>query len=81
MATHDVSMVNLMRRRVVELDHGRIVRDQARGVYGYASELSNTTSRGVPAVPVLDEPESDESLEVESVTSRFTAERTRRGDR
>ena len=52
MATHDVSMVNLMRRRVVELDHGRIVRDQARGVYGYASELSNTTSRGVPAVPV-----------------------------
>ncbi len=81
MATHDVSMVNLMRRRVIELDHGRIVRDQARGVYGYASELSNTASRGVPAVPVLDEPESDESFEVESVTSRFRAERTRRGDR
>jgi len=81
MATHDVSMVNLMRRRVIELDHGRIVRDQARGVYGYASELSNTASRGVPAVPVLDEPESDESFEVESGTSRFRAERTRRGDR
>jgi len=23
-----------MRRRVVELDHGSLVRDQARGVYG-----------------------------------------------
>ena len=34
MATHDSNIVNQMRRRVVELDQGRIVRDQARGVYG-----------------------------------------------
>ncbi len=34
MATHDATIVNSMRRRVVELDNGRIVRDQARGVYG-----------------------------------------------
>ncbi len=34
MATHDSNIVNQMRRRVVELDRGRIVRDQARGVYG-----------------------------------------------
>jgi cell division transport system ATP-binding protein len=26
--------VNQMRRRVVEIEGGRIVRDQARGVYG-----------------------------------------------
>ncbi len=34
MATHDATIVNSMRRRVVELDFGRVVRDQARGIYG-----------------------------------------------
>ncbi len=34
MATHDQRIVDAMRRRVLELDHGSIVRDQARGVYG-----------------------------------------------
>ena len=33
MATHDRSIVDTMRRRVIELDRGEIVRDQARGVY------------------------------------------------
>lgn len=33
MATHDRSIVDTMQRRVIELEHGRIVRDQARGVY------------------------------------------------
>ncbi|WP_197320799.1 cell division ATP-binding protein FtsE [Saccharomonospora sp. NB11] len=34
MATHDHSIVDSMRRRVVELDHGQVVRDDRRGVYG-----------------------------------------------
>jgi len=34
MSTHDSSIVDTMRRRVIELDRGVIVRDQARGVYG-----------------------------------------------
>jgi cell division transport system ATP-binding protein len=34
MATHDAGIVDTMRRRVVELDRGSLVRDQARGVYG-----------------------------------------------
>jgi len=34
MATHDDDIVNQMLRRVVEIESGRIVRDQARGVYG-----------------------------------------------
>ncbi len=34
MATHDRSIVNSMRRRVVELEEGSIIRDQQRGVYG-----------------------------------------------
>lgn len=33
MATHDKNVVNSMRRRVVELEEGEIIRDQQRGVY------------------------------------------------
>ena len=34
MATHDQSIVNQLRKRVVELKDGLVVRDEARGVYG-----------------------------------------------
>jgi cell division transport system ATP-binding protein len=37
MATHDAAIVDSMRRRVVELSFGQVVRDQTRGVYGYGS--------------------------------------------
>ncbi len=37
MATHDQQIVDSMRRRVVELEDGRVVRDQVRGVYGYGA--------------------------------------------
>ena len=35
MATHDSGVVDQMSKRVIELSGGRVVRDQARGVYGY----------------------------------------------
>jgi cell division transport system ATP-binding protein len=35
MATHDSTIVDQMRKRVIELEDGRVVRDQNRGVYGY----------------------------------------------
>jgi cell division transport system ATP-binding protein len=35
MATHDAGIVDQMRKRVIELDGGRVIRDQVRGVYGY----------------------------------------------
>lgn len=35
MATHDQAIVDQMRKRVIELDQGHLVRDQTRGVYGY----------------------------------------------
>jgi len=35
MATHDSSVVDQMRKRVIELADGELVRDQARGAYGY----------------------------------------------
>ncbi|MDQ4097509.1 MAG: cell division ATP-binding protein FtsE, partial [Actinomycetota bacterium] len=34
MATHDSSIVDQMRKRVIELEAGRVIRDQAQGVYG-----------------------------------------------
>lgn len=34
MATHDQRIVDAMRRRVIELEHGQVVRDQVKGVYG-----------------------------------------------
>ena len=37
MATHDAAIVDSMRRRVVELAQGKVVRDQSRGVYGYGA--------------------------------------------
>ena len=36
MATHDSTIVDQMRRRVIELDEGQLVRDQKKGVYGTA---------------------------------------------
>src|SRR5205807_788222 len=37
MATHDHAVVNQFRKRVIELDNGKVVRDQMRGVYGYGT--------------------------------------------
>ena len=37
MATHSKGIVDTMRRRVIELDRGTVVRDQVRGVYGYGA--------------------------------------------
>jgi cell division transport system ATP-binding protein len=36
MSTHDAQIVDQMRRRVIELSGGQLVRDQSRGVYGYS---------------------------------------------
>ena len=34
MATHDVAIVDQMRKRLVQMENGKIVRDQERGLYG-----------------------------------------------
>ncbi|MCH3943822.1 MAG: cell division ATP-binding protein FtsE [Atopobiaceae bacterium] len=39
MATHDREMVDSMRKRVIALENGHIVRDQERGGYGYYGAL------------------------------------------
>ncbi len=35
MATHAKAIVNAMKKRVVAMDHGRIIRDQVQGVYAH----------------------------------------------
>jgi cell division transport system ATP-binding protein len=44
-ATHDREMVDKMRRRVVELNQGRLVRDQAGGMYQYDESTSEFAVR------------------------------------
>lgn len=39
MATHDRDMVDSMRKRVIALENGRVVRDQEKGGYGYYDGL------------------------------------------
>jgi cell division transport system ATP-binding protein len=46
MATHDHAIVDAMRRRVVEIDRGRITRDESRGIYETSVQ---------PTVPVTTE--------------------------
>ena len=36
MATHDAGIVDQMKKRVIEITNGAIIRDQVRGVYGYS---------------------------------------------
>jgi cell division transport system ATP-binding protein len=60
MATHDHAIVDAMRRRVVQLDRGRVVRDESRGVY-------ETSVRSTP--PPEPTPAADASSAVEPDTS------------
>lgn len=48
MATHDRTIVDRMRRRVIALRHGELVRDEQRGAYG--SETDSPESLGVHPV-------------------------------
>jgi energy-coupling factor transporter ATP-binding protein EcfA2 len=83
MATHDSTIVDTMRRRVIEIDHGAVIRDQARGIYGLDPTVSAT--RGVPAVSISAVRAGSVDLGTddaeEPVTSRQEAVRARRGRR
>jgi ABC-type methionine transport system ATPase subunit len=49
MATHDHAIVDAMRRRVVQLERGRVVRDESRGVY----ETTLPEDDDAPDAPVV----------------------------
>ena len=48
MATHDHAIVDAMRRRVIALERGRVVRDQSRGAYGTSQQPPADPTNGSP---------------------------------
>ena len=81
MATHDAAIVDNMRRRVIEVDHGSVIRDQARGIYGLDPATSSTAG-SLPS-PSARAGASEMASEgaTEPITSRQEAVRARRGRR
>ena len=59
MATHDHAIVDAMRRRVVALERGRIVRDQSRGAYETGEQRVVT---GQQRTLTAEQPETDGEL-------------------
>jgi cell division transport system ATP-binding protein len=76
MATHDHAIVDAMRRRVIQLDRGRVVRDQSRGVYDRRSQApSGPPPRPSEETPVVAPPPEPEIAIVEesAPTEEFQA--------
>jgi cell division transport system ATP-binding protein len=63
MATHDHAIVDAMRRRVVQLERGRVVRDQSRG--RYESFRVDEAEKG----PTVRQPDPTVGIPEESLTS------------
>lgn len=57
MATHDDDIVNTMRKRVIELRHGQVVRDEATALY--TSAIPVVAAAGAPPAVVL--PKTDDA--------------------
>ncbi len=58
MATHDHAIVDAMQRRVIQLERGRMLRDESRGVYESPAEEEGAPADEVPATPVPDDGET-----------------------
>lgn len=69
MATHDHAIVDAMRRRVVQLERGRILRDESRGVYETALDEPAELPDGVTiGETVVESEEVDTTVEAEPTT-------------
>ena len=67
MATHDHAIVDAMRRRVVQLDRGRVIRDESRGVYGSSVSVDQPES-------AMDETIEPDITDDDGTTNPATAE-------
>lgn len=67
MATHDHAIVDAMRRRVVQLDRGRMIRDESRGVYGSSVSVDQPES-------AMDETIEPDITDDDGTTNPATAE-------
>lgn len=71
MATHDNSIVDEQRRRVIELDDGRIVRDERSGVY--RPEVVELPDAGAAALHELDAADAPTPTITDSLADRVAA--------
>ncbi len=55
MATHDHAIVDAMQRRVVQLERGRMLRDESRGVYESLDEDPGASVEGASATQTFDD--------------------------
>ena len=80
MATHDHAIVDAMRRRVVQLERGRVVRDESRGVYETDfPKDSGTTDAPVVIPDVAVESDTATTTEDSSTTTVDVDESTTTG--
>jgi cell division transport system ATP-binding protein len=72
MATHDHAIVDAMQRRVVELDRGRISRDESRGIYQTRAEEPAAESA---SVEISDDIHGDQAAgDLEQIVDEATEE-------
>jgi len=64
MATHDHAIVDAMRRRVVQLERGRIVRDQSRGAYEQRADRGEAPRQQPKTAQPADDVESEAAREL-----------------
>ena len=67
MATHDHAIVDAMRRRVVQLDAGRVIRDQRSGAYEIRVQ-SNVKAAEAKTPPPSTEPVDEDAAELDEFT-------------
>jgi cell division transport system ATP-binding protein len=72
MATHDHAIVDAMQRRVVELDRGRVTRDESRGIYEASRPPSETNTQ-----VVIDDAIDDELVDIVEEPTTATGQNER----
>jgi len=70
MATHDHAIVDAMQRRVIELDRGKVMRDQSRGIYEAPTEQVTDTTQAVVTGTLAgeDDAEAPETIQSDVAT-------------
>jgi cell division transport system ATP-binding protein len=74
MATHDHAIVDAMRRRVVQLERGRVVRDESRGVYETVMRETDATPDAPVIIPNVASDSDTATTAEETATATLDAE-------
>ena len=74
MATHDHAIVDAMHRRVVQLERGRVVRDESRGVYETVKRETDVTPDAPVIIPDVATDSDTATTAEETATATLDAE-------